>query len=303
VKLRLSQRIAALFLAALVALPPAYADDPPVPSKESVKSKKRRAHKKLKSQREKEKRKEKREAIIAEKEAKKKKQTALIIEGPTEKIVIHKPKKPDFKLKKPEEVVDPRHKDNLERILAEGLAADVLQALEEPHFLLEKKDLPQELLIYGEGEKIHAYFKNLYNELRLPGDPDVDAIKFSVSMDPNANFVQFKEGFDGEVKKTELWFNLGLLPFLDNEDQLAGLIAHEMTHSNHEMFKQLKHKTVLERIMANVEGVDVKKTGQREEVRADISAIFRLIKAKRNPWATYESFYKLEKYQGKKFFG
>ena len=144
---------------------------------------------------------------------------------------------------------------------------------------LEKfSHLQAQLLVFGHKENLYKRITQLVNRLSLPEDPSFSFF-LSPSPIPNAKIL---------LSENKMTINLGLLILTPNEDALAYVIAHEMTHANIQLHKAKKtNHPEADQFLQSLPSYNDMKPSQREELRADLGAIDRLIKAGYNPWAAY----------------
>lgn len=135
------------------------------------------------------------------------------------------------------------------------------------------------LLIFGRGKKLKQLITNAIKNLSVSGDSQDYQIRVSGSPVPNASIYP---------EKALMNINLGLLAMSANEDELAFVIAHEMTHQNKALLSASKDSDEMTKMLDEVNGYSGLDPAQREEIRADLGAVERLIKARYNPWAGYD---------------
>ena len=135
------------------------------------------------------------------------------------------------------------------------------------------------LLAFGHFNAFNRHLVRIIKRLAIPGDNPNYSVRLKFNPDPNAAIVP-AEAF--------MLVHLGLLSVTATEDQLASVVAHEMTHANKEQLKALNDDPEVARFLDSLDGYQDLGQSQREEIRADLGALERLIKAGYNPWAQYE---------------
>ena len=86
----------------------------------------------------------------------------------------------------------------------------------------------------------------------------------------------------------KMFLTAGILGHLKTEDELAAVIAHELSHANPEYLDPAYDSKEVEAFLKSLPGYGNLEPSQREEIRADIGALMRLVKAGYNPWASYK---------------
>jgi len=138
-------------------------------------------------------------------------------------------------------------------------------------FNLDEKDAAQ----------AQAALEKIVADLKLPGDPD-----FKISFVNSKKVEAFVEYYrDSQNKKAYITISKGLLDLVDNESQLAGIIAHEMGHTS-----TIYNKTKAEH---RIQGL------MEEIVTADHGGMKRMLKAGYDPRSFREAYIKLAKRKGK----
>ncbi len=162
-----------------------------------------------------------------------------------------------------------------------------LLALEIPETKLEvMQTRGARALMAGHGKAIQQLVSDMATKLGLAGDPkDVSVV---LNADPSVNaFVMT----DPATKKVTIGLNAGLLSFVKNQDELALVLAHEMTHMNPAVLRHRADSGTLAKITSaipkQIQG------RQAEELRADLGAVQRMIKGGYNPWGSYDFFKRL----------
>lgn len=171
--------------------------------------------------------------------------------------------------------------DQIAQIPTSGSEIEKIHAATTPSLLL---------LFFGQGRWLKSRFKKIIERLSIVGDEKDFSISVSGSPLPNASIYP-------SIRKMTV--TAGLLFFVRNWDELAGVLAHEMTHANSEQLKaQIDNPAVLDIIRALPEYSDLE-PDQREEIRADLGAVERLIRAGYNPWSYYDFERRLGGYENK----
>ncbi len=138
------------------------------------------------------------------------------------------------------------------------------------------------LLSIENGKNLKEWIHGIVDKLRVPGDSPKIKIDLVASMQPNAYMTV-------DESPPRLGINIGLLFFCRSEDQIAAAIAHEMTHANKSQFSARTSESRIESIAKQIESaVGKTRAMHREEIRADVGAIDRLIKAGYNPWEFHD---------------
>ncbi len=134
------------------------------------------------------------------------------------------------------------------------------------------------LLMIGHNKALHKFMDETVKSLAIKGDSNQFTYEFNGSPAPNAYM---------EVGRANMGINAGLIAVSENPAQFAYVIAHEMAHNNPEPLKALSTNPEIEKKMAEIAGYKNLKASHREEIRADLSAIDRMIHAGFNPWEAY----------------
>lgn len=153
-----------------------------------------------------------------------------------------------------------------------------------------KFGLISRILMMGHGGKLKRFIHGLMNRLSVEGDNPNYSVRFSPSLLPNAAI------YPG---KADMIVQAGLLAYASNVDEFAYVIAHEMTHDNAEFFQVMKDSREADEILNQVSGYSDLSPMQREEIRADIGAIERVIRAGYNPWGGYYFLRRLANFERK----
>lgn len=157
---------------------------------------------------------------------------------------------------------------------------------------LSPRTLISRILSLGHFNSFKKEIRKVVNKLAIPGDnPDYSA-RILPNVDPNAAI---------EPEKASMYIHLGLLSYTKNEDEFAAVIAHEMTHANKDQLKALADDKETEGFLESLEGYKNLKADQREEMRADLGALDRLIDAGYNPWAAYHFEKRIAQLQSRLF--
>ena len=136
----------------------------------------------------------------------------------------------------------------------------------------------QKLLLKGKIKEFHDIVQAIVQRLKLPGDYDNFEIYFSPNAIPNACVF---------VKTNKILLNVGILALANSVSELAFIIGHEMTHSNPEVLKtDLVIHSKIDEFVAKYPSL----LKQREEIRADLGAMERLIQGKFDIWGGYNMF-------------
>ncbi|HVE12368.1 MAG TPA: M48 family metalloprotease, partial [Elusimicrobiota bacterium] len=139
---------------------------------------------------------------------------------------------------------------------------------------------------------LRRLMRKLINRLYIPGDSREYSVELIAKPEPNAYIWP---------EKALMGVYLGLLPFVRNLDEFASVLAHEMTHQNKEHLKAATDTEDVRRFLDNLEGYSDMDAGQREEMRADLGSLDRMIKSGFNPWAAYEFEKRITAFQSKLF--
>lgn len=142
------------------------------------------------------------------------------------------------------------------------------------------------LVILGQNKKLYDQLSVMMNRLGVKHDSTDFFVRLSASPYPNA-------AMETKQNKQILSTNLGLFAFVENPDELAAAIAHEMTHSNPELLKTNDASPDIDDFLREIpefaKHMDSPQYGRAtylEEMRADLGAIDRLIKADTTPGPT-----------------
>ena len=150
-----------------------------------------------------------------------------------------------------------------------------------------------QLILLGHQKTLYKKIEEIMRKLVLPGEPDYI---FKVSGKPISN-----AEISPKEKPPDMTIFFGLLALTSNEDELASVIAHEMTHGHTEHLKANIDNPQINEILNAVHGYKDLKASQREEIRADLGVVDRLIKAGYNPWAYYDLLKKMNIVHSKLF--
>jgi hypothetical protein len=179
-------------------------------------------------------------------------------------------------------------------------AIDDVKAIQAGQPVSEKaaSDLTK-VLLFGQVRSTYDFVSGTMRRLHFPqfGDRNY-TVRVSPIPFPNAMI-------NPETRETTI--DLGLFSIIETTDEFAFVVAHEATHGNPDLLKALKDDPEIERILESIPEVQGLSSTQREEIRADLGAIRRMIEAGYNPWAGYNiqfKFAKMKKDLKKKgFFG
>lgn len=141
-------------------------------------------------------------------------------------------------------------------------------------------------LMAGHGKAIQQLVSDMATKLGFAGDPKDVTVVLNADSAVNA-FVQT----DPSTKKVRIELNAGLISFVKNQDELALVLAHEMTHMNPNVLRHRQDSGVVEKITSSIPKQI--KGRQAEELRADLGAVQRMIKGGYNPWGAYDFFKRL----------
>lgn len=134
------------------------------------------------------------------------------------------------------------------------------------------------LMLFGHARAYYSKIEEIIHKLAIKGEPNYQ-IQVSASPLPNAAI---------DPTNANMFVNFGLLAWTPTEDHLAGVIAHEMTHAHKEHLKAAVDIPFANDVLDKLEGYSSLSADQREEIRADLGAVDRLIRAGYNPWTYYE---------------
>lgn len=165
--------------------------------------------------------------------------------------------------------------------------AKLLLATEIPETRLEvMQTRGARTLMAGHGKSIQQLVGDMVKRLGLVDDPKDVTVVLNADSAVNA-FVQT----DPATKKITIGLNAGVLAFVKNQDELALVLAHEMTHMNPSVLRHRQDSGTMAKITSSIP--KQLQGRQAEELRADLGAIHRMIKAGYNPWGAYDFFKKL----------
>ncbi len=139
------------------------------------------------------------------------------------------------------------------------------------------------IITVAQAAKLKEWVNRILLRLQVPGD----AKHFKIVLEP-----LFTRNAYASLDQNPpiLGINLGLLLDAKSEDEIAGVIAHELTHTNKEQFSNRQAESRVDQIIRQIESTaGLKIAHYREEIRADVGAVDRLVKAGYNPWEYYES--------------
>lgn len=110
----------------------------------------------------------------------------------------------------------------------------------------EQRDLDRSGLLYND-EALEAYVNEVARKLQPPEVSAVIPFKVKIIKNPSLNAFAYPNGI--------VYVHTGILARMENEAQLATLLAHEMTHATNrhavESFRGLKNKTA---VLASLQG-------------------------------------------------
>lgn len=150
--------------------------------------------------------------------------------------------------------------------------------------------LISKILMFGHGKKLKTFTQDVMARLQVKGDNPNYEVRFTPALDPNAIILS------GHAK---MIIQAGLIAYATNADEYSYVIAHEMTHDNKEYMKAIEDDPEIQKVLEQVSGFGQLAPSQREEIRADIGAVARMIQAKMNPWGGYDMMRKLTEFQRK----
>lgn len=150
-----------------------------------------------------------------------------------------------------------------------------------------KSKILASLVAFGHVQTLRDTIEGAMQRLKISSDSHKYEVVLTGSPMPNAAI------YPG---KSLMSINAGLIGFVSNVDELAGVIAHEMSHDNRDVFKADRDHEKVEQVLVEVAGYAGLKSSQREEIRADLAAVERMILAGYNPWAYFDFEKKLTKY-------
>jgi hypothetical protein len=139
-----------------------------------------------------------------------------------------------------------------------------------------------QIVTLGQSSHMHKNISRIMNRLLTEHDPLEWEVSLSLSPLPNA-WVEIDE----EEKKGKVGVTMGLFTLCENESELASVLGHEMTHKNKKHFQAINDSPEVSKFLDGLEAFRGLQPRHREEIRADIGAIDRLIRAKYNPWGGY----------------
>ncbi len=135
-------------------------------------------------------------------------------------------------------------------------------------------------LMAGHGKQLKAKVIEILTRLGIEGDPT--KIKVTVNASPVVN-----ASIRTVAGVAEVEINAGLLGLVRNEDELAFILGHELTHGNSALFKLPKDPARVKEILSKLPSS--LGNGHIEELRADLGSVHRLIQAGYNPWGGYDA--------------
>lgn len=138
------------------------------------------------------------------------------------------------------------------------------------------------LLLQGRLKELRSIIEEIVQRMRVPGDPAKFEVYFSPDPIPNACIL---------IGTGKIILNAGLIALANNVDELAFVIAHEMSHGNPSL---LKRDPVVESKIDEWVVKFPELARHREEIRADLGAFERLLKGGFDVWGGYHFFKYLE---------
>lgn len=154
----------------------------------------------------------------------------------------------------------------------------------------QKFGIISKIMMMGHGKKLKNLFTDMMNKMFIEGDRTNYVVKFSPSLEPNAGIYQ------GHALMV---VNAGLIAYASNVDELSYVVAHEMTHDNQKQLEVMKDKKEVDEMLSQISGYNDLEPAQREEIRADLGAIDRVIQAGYNPWGGYNFMRKMANFSRK----
>ena len=134
-------------------------------------------------------------------------------------------------------------------------------------------------LVFPNGSQLRELIISMMNKLYVEGDASKFKVFISANPIPNASI---------DTEKKLIKIHLGLLGFIKNEDELAAVLAHELTHANPRHLKASSDEREIRKMLSQIKDYANLPPDQREEIRADLGALDRMINADYNPWASYD---------------
>lgn len=135
---------------------------------------------------------------------------------------------------------------------------------------------------------VEKWVSNIVKKLTVDGDQKKVVINLEVTNEVNASI---------EFAKNPQVVNLttGLLNSIESEDELAGIIAHELAHGNPAAHRKVPGHEDLDELIDGLGRQKDISPGQLEELRADYGAVLRMVRAGYNPWGFDDFFDRLGK--------
>lgn len=140
-----------------------------------------------------------------------------------------------------------------------------------------KSNLLMKIILSGKKKQLYHDLNRIVSRLRVAGDSNHYDLKITMSPIPNAY-----------VKGNEIGITAGLLYFVENEDELASVIAHELTHENLGLLQALEDSPGISMALEQIDAFKNLSSDMQEEMRADVGALYRMMKGNYNPWAAYD---------------
>lgn len=135
---------------------------------------------------------------------------------------------------------------------------------------------PLRWLFSGRGARIHQFISSTIQRLLIPEDPDV--FDYAITPGPILH---------GSISLGRS-INVTLGTFAHTPRMIEGLLAHEISHANPDTLNLLVDSKVDEWLIQQVPELEKLSDSQREEIRCDLAASERLIRAKLSPWGLYD---------------
>ncbi len=135
--------------------------------------------------------------------------------------------------------------------------------------------------------------EKMINSLSYPEDPLEYTLRLSISPLPwsGINHIRFVDDIKYKrAEAVELELNLGVLGLVENEAELAAVIAHHLALRNpqaHKFLDDQKTSEWVENILSGFSSADEFTGNLKRKIQADIGAVDRLIRAGYNPWGAY----------------
>jgi predicted unusual protein kinase regulating ubiquinone biosynthesis (AarF/ABC1/UbiB family) len=258
--------------------------------------------------------------------------SSWILAGISSRTFAGDPEEPEFSRIEP---VGERSEDGTEEEVRQALQSATQLAEELVQSAENLEDKPIEKSPEISVEEVRSRFSNaiflmhkkifrrelvrIMNRLSYPGDPTTYKLRFNAtplplrameklevvaphSMSQPDPVIPKPGAASTEPPKPELpqiEIYLGLLAFVTTEDELAAALAHRMAHANPILYaspSQQKANQQIENVIQQIEGHRSLDGKHREEIRADLASVERLIRAGYNPWAAYTIHRRIAKF-------